>query len=312
MSEDPFHPRYPVRRVLGGALSLLLLAGCFGTSTRPGEEEPERSRGGGPVAAVTRGADDLQVAYTLFGEGERMLVLLHGWGGSQELWTSQVDDLSQRYTVVTVDFGGHGRSGRGRSGGSLAQLTADTVAVLDAVGAQEAVLVGHSLGGKVALLAAKERPDRVAGLIGVEAFDDPPPAPAVWNEVLAQLDENFPTGCRSFVNGLFAVTTEETMVAKTAAQTCALDPKLGKALLRELAAFDLGKALSALPAALPVRSIETTEELELPAQPWPEPLQRFHSNTRTLRIAKSGHYPMLEQSAELTRQLAAALKDIEK
>lgn len=312
MSEDPFHLPYPVRRVLGGALSLLLLAGCFGASTRPGEEEPERSRGGGPVAAVTRGADDLPIAYTLFGEGERMLVLLHGWGGSQELWTSQVDDLSQRYTVVTVDFGGHGRSGRGRSGGSLAQLTTDIVAVLDAVGAQEAVLVGHSLGGKVALLAAKERPDRVAGLIGVEAFDDPPPAPAVWNEILAQLDENFPTGCRSFVNGLFAVTTEETMVAKTAAQTCALDPKLVKALLRELAAFDLGKALSALPAALPVRSIETTEELELPAQPWPEPLQRFHANTRTLRIAKSGHYPMLEQSAELTRQLAAALKDIEK
>lgn len=312
MSDDPLHLSYPARRALGGCVSLLLLAGCFGPSTRPGEEEPDRSRGSGPVAAITRGADGLEIAYTLFGEGERMLVLLHGWGGSQELWTSQVDDLLQRYSVVTLDFGGHGRSGRGRSGGSLAQLTTDVVAVLDAVDAKGAVLVGHSLGGKVALLAAKERPERVAGLIGVEAFDDPPPSPAVWNEVLAQLDENFPAGCRSFVNGLFAVTTEETMVAKTAAQTCTLDPKLGKALLRELAAFDLGKNLAGLPAALPVRSIAATEEFELPATPGPEPLQRFHANTRTLQIAKSGHYPMLEQGAELTRQLAAALKEIEK
>lgn len=302
----------PPRGAVFGLAAALLFYGCFAKSTRPGDEEPERARGGGPLAAVTRGADGLEIAYTVYGEGDHMLVLLHGWGGSQEVWTSQVDDFLQRYSVVTLDFGGHGRSGRGRAGGTLVQLTLDTLAVLDAVDARGAVLIGHSLGGKVALLAAQARPERVAGVIGVEAYEEPPLPASVWNELLAKLDEDFPAGCRSFVNGLFAVTTEESMVAATAAETCAIEPQLGKSLLRELAAFELGKTLAALPAALPVRSIDATEALELPPEPWPQPLQRFHANTKTGLIARSGHFPMLEQSAELTRQLAAALKEIEK
>jgi pimeloyl-ACP methyl ester carboxylesterase len=302
-------PSFP--RSCCGLLAALLLAACFGQVEKPGAEELEKGRGGGPQAAKARGAGGIEIAYTVYGEGEQTLVLVHGWGGSQRIWASQVDDLAQRYTVVTVDLGGHGLSGRPAKA-SLAGLAQDLVAVLDAVGARRVVLIGHSMGGLVSLLAAKERPQMVAGMIGAEAFYYPPAKQESWQALLGQLAADFPTVCRSFLRGQFAATTEEPLVESTADQFCQIDPEVGIALLRDYSVTDLGKVLAALPPAMPVRSIAASAELEPPPAPPSEPLQRFHADLKTSFIARCGHFPMLEQSAELTRQLAAALEEIER
>lgn len=294
-------------RALAAGCLLFLAAGCFGPAAPA--EDAEVRRGAGTQSGKTTAAGGPEIAYTLSGEGETLLVLVHGWGASQAIWESQVDDLAQRYTVLTLDLRGHGLSGRGEGG--LADLSRDVVAALDAAGASRAILIGHRLGGLVALEAAHERPQAVAGLVGIEAFPDPPLLAGDGNELLGRLEADFPGACRAYVRGLFAMTTEEPLVDDTAEQLCRIDKNLGKRLLREAAAYDIGKALAALPAGLPVRSILTTQELEPPAPPLPEPMRRFHAAYETTVIARSGQFPMLEQSAELTRQLAAALKAIE-
>lgn len=293
--------------LLGAAL---VVCGCFGAADKTSGRDLEARRGSGPLAATAVGAEGLEVAYTVYGEGDPTLVLVHGWGGSQHIWDSQVDDLAQRYSVVTVDLGGHGLSGRGRRKAGLAQLSQDLVAVLDAVGAKKTILIGHSMGGEVALLAARERPGVVSALIGVEAFREPPLDPAVWQGLLAELEADYPAACRSFLRGLFAQTTEELLVDRSAEEACRLEPATGLALMRDMAAFDLGKTLAALPPELPVWSIDASEELE-PPPPQNEPLARFHARTKKEIIARCGHFPMLEQSAELTRQLAAAINEVE-
>lgn len=307
------------------AIAALFAAACFGPAAKPGGEDGEARRGG-PQAAQTRGADGVRIAYTLYGEGDETLVLVHGWGGSQTQWASQVDDLAQRYTVITVDLGGHGASGS-RAAPTLAKLAEDLEAVLAAADLRGAVVVGHSLGGLVALEAARAKPQAVAGVIGVEAFHDPPLPPPLWDEVIASLVADFPGGCRSFVRGLFAAATEEMLVDENAEEICRrTDPAAGVALLRELSRADLGKALAALPASLPVRSIEASEEPDPsepsglaadapaapapPPAPRPEPLRRFHANVASSMIYRCGHFPMLEQSAELTRQLAGYAQEI--
>lgn len=292
----------------GGLAAALAAAGCFGPATAPGGEDGRR--GSGPQAGTARAAGGPEIAYTLYGEGETLLVLIHGWGAGQSIWTSQVEDLAQRYTVMTVDLRGHGASGRA-GGGAIAELAKDVEAALDAAGAPRAILVGHALGGLVALEVAGDRPQAVAGLVGIETFAYPPPERAAVNELLGQLAADFPGACRSYVRGLFAMTTEEPLVDDTAEELCRIEPGLAARLLESAAAYDLGKALAALPPALPVRSILSTQELEPPPPPLPEPLRRFHAKFETGMIARSGQFPMLEQSAELTRQLAAALKGIE-
>lgn len=298
-----------------------LAAACFGPAARPGSEDGDSRRSGGPQTGQARGAGGAKVAYTLYGEGEDMLVLLHGWGGNQGQWSGQVDDLAQRYTVVTLDFGGHGASGP-RSAASLQALAEDLEAVLAAVEAKNAILAGHGLGGLVALAAAKDQPQAVRGVIGVEAFRDPPLAPAAWQETIAALTADFPGGCRGYVRGLFAMTTEELLVDENAEEICHLEPAGAIALLQDEARADLGRALAALPPGLPLRSIVGIPEAPpdeapevsatAPAAPPAETLQRFHANFKQGVIYRCGHYPMLEQSAELTRQLAAFAQEMAK
>ena len=290
-------------------LAAALLAACFGQEERPAEEGDNR-RGSGPQAGKTIGAGGVEIGYTLYGEGDTLLVLAPGWGGSQADWSSQVDDLAQRYTLVTLDFGGHGASGR-RGRADIAALARDLGAVLDAVSAKKAILVGHGLGGLAALEAAREKPAAVGAVIGVTAFTWPPPQPATWSELLGQLAADFPGACRTYVRGLFSVTTEEPLVDEMAEQVCRLDPDLASSLLASQSTYDLGKALAALPPSLPVRAIEASEEAEPPPLPTAEPQQKFHADYRSSQIARSGRYPMFEQSAELTRQLAAAIEEID-
>jgi pimeloyl-ACP methyl ester carboxylesterase len=90
------------------------------------------------------------------------LVFVHGAGGSHQLWLYQVRGLSQA-TSYALDLPGHGQSaGQGRD--TIAAYADWLVAFLDAAELEQATLVGHSMGGAIALDAALRYPERVAGL----------------------------------------------------------------------------------------------------------------------------------------------------
>ncbi|WP_046729705.1 alpha/beta fold hydrolase [Streptomyces humi] len=102
------------------------------------------------------------------------LVFLHYWGGSARTWDLVVGRLADRDTL-TVDFRGWSRSSGLPGPYTLGQLADDTLAVLADAGVTEYVLVGHSMGGKVAQLVAATRP---AGLRGIVLVGSGPAKPA--------------------------------------------------------------------------------------------------------------------------------------
>ncbi|MFJ8927425.1 alpha/beta fold hydrolase [Streptomyces sp. NPDC102364] len=102
------------------------------------------------------------------------LVFLHYWGGSARTWDLVVDRLAGR-DVLTVDFRGWSRSSALPGPYTLGQLADDTLAVLADAGITDYVLVGHSMGGKVAQLVAATRP---AGLRGIVLVGSGPAKPA--------------------------------------------------------------------------------------------------------------------------------------
>lgn len=102
------------------------------------------------------------------------LVLLHYWGGSARTWDLVVDRLAGR-DVLTVDFRGWSRSNGLPGPYTLGQLADDTLAVLAESGVSDYVLVGHSMGGKVAQLVAAMRP---VGLRGIVLVGSGPAKPA--------------------------------------------------------------------------------------------------------------------------------------
>lgn len=102
------------------------------------------------------------------------LVFLHYWGGSARTWDLVVDRLAGR-DVLTVDFRGWSRSSSLSGPYTLRQLADDTLAVIADAGVTDYVLVGHSMGGKVAQLIAATRP---AGLRGITLVGSGPAKPA--------------------------------------------------------------------------------------------------------------------------------------
>lgn len=107
--------------------------------------------------------------YWLTGDPSRpLLVLTHGAGLDHRLWRDTVAALAERHRVLTWDVRGHGLSRPSGARFTVEAALADLVALLDAVGASDAVIIGQSMGGNLAQELVRQRPDRVRALVLVE------------------------------------------------------------------------------------------------------------------------------------------------
>ena len=93
------------------------------------------------------------------------VVLLHAWGESWRSFDRLLPLLPGTIHAVAMDLRGHGDADKPATGYSLAEVAADVVALMDAVGIPSAVLLGSSSGGYVAQQVAITSPHRVAGLV---------------------------------------------------------------------------------------------------------------------------------------------------
>jgi len=137
-----------------------------------------------------------RVFYALYQGGvlsKRNLALVHGAGGSHLDWPAPLRRLKGA-DVYDLDLPGHGRSeGRGRS--SVSAYRDFLLAFLDAVGLDRATVVGHSMGGGIALDFALNYPDRLAGLILVGSGARLRVAPAILAGILSDFEATVDLVC---------------------------------------------------------------------------------------------------------------------
>ena len=124
------------------------------------------------------------LSYTVRGSGPALL-LIQGVGVQGDAWLPQTDDLARDFTCVTFDNRGMGKSQPAGAAISVEQMARDARAILDAAGVSEADVVGHSLGGVVALELALTAPARVRSLALLCTFAGgktaaPPTARMLW------------------------------------------------------------------------------------------------------------------------------------
>jgi len=103
----------------------------------------------------------------LGGAGKPPLVVLHGLLGSSRNWQTAGRDLAARFHVLALDLRNHGSSPHAPASDYPA-MVGDVLGWLDAQGLGQVTLMGHSLGGKVAMLLACRHPERVERLIAVD------------------------------------------------------------------------------------------------------------------------------------------------
>jgi len=111
------------------------------------------------------------------GQGETALVFLHYWGGSSRTWHRVIDALSDQFRTIATDHRGWGESDAGDGNYDVSTLATDAQGVIAALDLKRYVLVGHSMGGKVAQLIASRRPE---GLVGVVLVAPAAPSPSPW------------------------------------------------------------------------------------------------------------------------------------
>jgi esterase len=123
-------------------------------------------------------SNDVEIFYRRFGRcGETPVLIVHGLSYFSYDWIGSAARIALDREVAAIDMRGFGQSGRSPTRDyKLETLCADVISVLDHLGWRDAVLMGHSFGGRVCLATAGWRPDRVAGLICVDFAPDLAPA----------------------------------------------------------------------------------------------------------------------------------------
>ena len=110
-----------------------------------------------------------------------VVVLLHGYGDTGDMWAPLAADLARDHTVIVPDLRGMGLSARAASGFDKANEAEDIIGVMDALNAPRADVVAHDIGNMVAFALASRHSERVTKLV---LMDAPVPGVGPWEEVL--------------------------------------------------------------------------------------------------------------------------------
>jgi pimeloyl-ACP methyl ester carboxylesterase len=239
----------------------------------------------------------VEIAYTVHRVGTPTLVLVHGWMCNQGYWETQIGPLAERFGVVTVDLPGHGSSGRNRANWSIDAFGNDVAAVITHLGLPKVIVAGHSMGGLVAVAAARALPGKVIGVIGVDTLHDAGRRynPEEVERLLAGLEQAFVPTCTGFVRGMFVPGSDAALMDRITGDMCSGPGEIGVALLRAYVAFDLAGAFAA--AGVPIRAIN--------ADLWPTNLEgnRALADFDAMILKGYGHFLMQEAPEELARAM---------
>ncbi|KAA9156472.1 acetoin dehydrogenase dihydrolipoyllysine-residue acetyltransferase subunit [Amycolatopsis acidicola] len=155
---------------VGGTIALIASADVTDAEIDEAARQAREELDSGAVAEVagpltgTVQVDGRTISFATLGEGEEHVVLIHGYGGDKNSWLFVQEPLSETRTVHALDLPGHGESTKDVGDGSLDTLAGAVLGFLAAQGIERAHLVGHSLGGAVAVAVAAREPGRVESL----------------------------------------------------------------------------------------------------------------------------------------------------
>ncbi|HYX36316.1 MAG TPA: alpha/beta hydrolase [Oligoflexus sp.] len=143
--------------ILGSLLLLMSVAGRFimpfllGRLARPADDPAQSATGAHSTRMRVQTPDDAQINVESSGMHSALtIVLVHGWGMNSSIWKYARSKLEKEYRVVTLDLAGLGHSSEpGNHDYRLANLASHLNTVLDAVGGERFLLVGHSIGGMI-------------------------------------------------------------------------------------------------------------------------------------------------------------------
>jgi len=240
------------------------------------------------------------------------IVLIHGFPLTREIWNAQSSELAQTHRVIRPDLRGMGRSSAPNGPYLMETLAGDLAAMLDGLSIDRAAIVGHSLGGFVALAFARMYTERVTrlGLVCSRLAADSPEIAGFRNDLADRLERenSIEPAVESYIPRLFSDASlqgDSNVIERARAIVRTNSPRGAAAMLRGMAqradSYDIAADL-----AMPVLIVAGAGDKVVPLTEAQEMAAAFPA-ARLAVMESSGHLPMLEEPAALTAELAAFL-----
>jgi len=249
-----------------------------------------------------------QVHFCTEGKG-RAVVLLHGFLENLSMWENVAATLSERYRVVCIDLAGHGKTG---NQGYIHRVEdqADLVrAVLAKLRLRKYVLVGHSMGGYVALALAKQYPNNIKGLclMNSTASPDSPEKRQHRDRAVRTVKKHPQSFVKMAIPQLFSEENRErysTEIKQLISEACKMSVQGMVAALEGMKIRDDFRSVYR-EERFPVMLMAGTKD---PVLTYPELVEQVRGTRAELRSYQGGHMSHLENTDACIRDLTGFLK----
>ena len=255
--------------------------------------------------------DGLRIAFRRAGDGPP-LVLLHGIYGDSRYWLPQLEELSDRHTVVAWDAPGAGNSDDPPESYTFAEYADCLAGLLRALDLERPYVCALSYSGGIALELQRRHRDLPAGLILVGAYAGwagslPPDAvERRLRRALAQADRGGEAAAREFVPELVAERADAQLVEDAIAMSASFHPAGLRVMARASAAAELRDLLPGV--AVPTLVIHGSDDRRSPLSV-SEALHAGIPGSRLAVVEGAGHMTNLEAPAEFNRLLREFLPE---
>jgi pimeloyl-ACP methyl ester carboxylesterase len=243
--------------------------------------------------------DGTTIQYSVSGQSDgKILVLVHGWACSRQDFEGLISYLPADYRVIAVDLAEHGESRSTRSTWTIEEFGHDVAAVLDKETVQDCIMVGHSMGGAVALEAARLVPEAVAHVVTFDALHYLFLFPAVDDQqskaLLEPFQRDFPAAVRGMVEAGSPAGTEAALKESHYQRMLAVRQPAGVLSMEALVHWDMDRTLAEV--TQPVTLFAVRELLS------EEAIDRYGERIRIVPVdLGSHHFP--RESPEGTARL---------
>ncbi len=249
--------------------------------------------------------DGVAISCSVQGKGSPALVFIHGWCCDKRYWSYQVPYFARQYKVVAIDLAGHGASGLGRRRWTMEAFGADVAAVVEMLGINQVILIGHSMGGYVIIEAAKRMPERVIGLVGIDtfhSFDTEYPKEQI-EEFISGFKKNFVENTNGFVRDMFTPDSDPNIVERIAEDMSSAPPWIGISSLQEYFNYDVKDALKEV--RVPIYCINS-DLLETNVE-----VGRRHARSFEVKLMPGmGHFIMIEDPEAFNQLLTETINEL--
>lgn len=236
--------------------------------------------------------DGVALAYDEVGSGSPPLLFVHGWACDRSYFAPQVAHFSGVRRTLAVDLRGHGESDKPLQDYSMAEFADDLAWLCAQVVAEHPIVVGHSMGGLVALVLAERHPTLAAAIVMLDMptllIDGPlPAANPRWQMIEALHGPAYRTVASQYAEAMFQPTDDRERKARIIERMTSVPQHVLASSFEHGWSFDLAAAAAA--CKVPALYIQATN-------PHPE-LERFGQLCPQLVIGRTvgaGHFIQLE------------------